>query len=123
MTALSVKGDLAGVPPRGYVVVDEEWMAYDAVAGNQFTIRSRGHARTAARPHKAGTPVTLAQMHFHYTNCAYSVQYYPADSGGSESHVIVTVASGVVPPQSPDFGGPARMHSHIFHTVFMPTRY
>jgi hypothetical protein len=96
-------GGLAGAPPDGYIVVDEEWMHYNLRNGTEFTIDGdgpdddllpdgRGVALSTAVDHRAGTPVTVAREHESYPNFWYSVQFYPTQPNGAEAQVVVSVA-------------------------------
>ncbi|NLW51339.1 MAG: hypothetical protein GXY85_10960 [Candidatus Brocadiaceae bacterium] len=93
-------GSDAGAPVPGYIVVDEEWMRYDARSATSFTISDanndgkfdRGVGGTAAVAHKAGTPVTVAREHPFYPGFYYTVQFYPTNARGTSARMIVSVA-------------------------------
>ena len=94
-----------GAPPRGYIVIDGEWMVYGLRDPFSFTIDpadadgdgipdDRGWGRTTPAPHNYGTPVTVARPHPYYPGFFYTVQFYPVNARGTEAHVLVSVGYG-----------------------------
>ena len=102
-----------GAPTAGYIVIDEEWMAYDGPTLNSFTNLDRGWGGTEDVDHQAGTPVTVAREHPYYPGFYYTVQFYPVNATGAESHVVISVG----------YGNPAAFRVHTVRSIYSPATF
>ncbi|MHC5034743.1 MAG: type IV pilus modification PilV family protein [Planctomycetota bacterium] len=130
VTEASVKGDPTSqpsAPTQGYLVIDDEWVRYDgrdfdgATDLGTFTFSDfnndgapdRGWGGTEIRRHMPGTPVTVAREHPYYPGFYYTVQFYPVNTTGSESHVVVCVA----------YRTGTLFRVRTFRSLFAPTKF
>ena len=107
------------LPPQGYLVIDEEWIRYTGWASLgaercrffwNVSDDDRGWGGTEMVTHEPGTPVTVAREHPYYPGYYYTVQFYPVNATGAESHVVISVG----------YGNPQAFRVHTVRTIYSP---
>jgi len=106
-----------------YAVVGQEWMRISEIPLNNTTThtatlrvleddRRQGQEETDAVYHRYGVPVTIAREHPRYPNFYYTVQFFPVNSSGAESAVVVSVG----------YGPRGRFRTHFLRSTYTPPR-
>lgn len=108
-------------PQQGFIAIDGEWIRYTSRSWDRHygrfywedSLEDRGFGLTAVGCHNCGTPVTVAREHPHCPGFYYTVQFYPPNAVGAESHVIVCIG----------YGTHRRFRVHTFRSIWAPVEF
>jgi len=106
-----------------YAVVGQEWMRISEITANDTGThiatlrvleddRRQGQEEADAVYHRRGVPVTIAREHPRYPGFYYTVQFFPVNSSGAESAVVVSVG----------YGPRGRFRTHFLRSTYTPPR-